>query len=372
MSNAFELSFVFLISFIVCGLIRLTRGWHIPLALSREDTKAVQAAHKVPTPRLGGVAFFAGLLASYFVISAEAHILFLAILSMLPLFLAGLAEDFGARISASGRMLAALISAALMIWNLNFWLPRLDLPVIDTLMMWAPFAIGVTLFCSAGVSNAFNLIDGVNGLSGYTGVLVALALSTIAFETGLVVAGEFALYIVAALMGFLVFNYPWGKVFLGDAGAYVLGHILCWLAIAMVVRVDELTPWAILLVFFWPVADTLLAISRRWGSGRSTGHPDRLHFHQLVMRALEICLFGRRARVYSNPLSTLILMPMIAAPVLTGVYFWDAPFAAFLATVFFGTLFAGTYRLGVSLARRRKKIWQAQKSRNLNAEALPE
>ena len=119
---------------------------------------------------------------------------------------------------------------------------------------------------------------------------------------------------MAPLLGFFVFNFPLGAIFLGDAGAYGLGHILSWLAISLMIRVPEVTPWAVLLIFFWPIADTFFAIYRRRIAGRPTDQPDRLHFHQLVMRALEITLTGRKLRRLTNPMSTVVMMPLFTAP----------------------------------------------------------
>ena len=86
---------------------------------------------------------------------------------------------------------------------------------------------------------------------------------------------------------------------------------------------EEINAFAILLIFFWPVADTGLAIWRRWKLGNPAGHPDRLHFHQLAMRFLEIRFFGRARRHLVNPLSTVVLVPLISAPQVLGVLFLD-------------------------------------------------
>ena len=99
------------------------------------------------------------------------------------------------------------------------------------------------------------------------------------------------------------------------------------------------------------MADTGLAIWRRWRLGNPAGRPDRLHFHQLAMRFLEIRFFGRDRRNVVNPLSTLILVPLISAPQILGVLFWSN----FVATVWFtlgmSLLFVATYLLGISLAK---------------------
>jgi len=216
-----------------------------------------------------------------------------------------------------------------------------------------PIAILFTIFAVTGICHAINLIDGVNGLAAITSILIALGLGTICLEAGLRDLSVAALLVVPAVLGFFLFNFPTGKIFLGDGGAYTLGHVLGWIAILTIQSSPEVTPWAVLLVFFWPVADTGLAIYRRKRAGRPTNQPDRLHFHQLVMRALELKVVGRQQRALSNPLTTLILTPLISGPVLCGIWFWNRPLYAFAALVMFTLLFGATYRIGIAHAKSR-------------------
>ncbi|MCE6967121.1 MraY family glycosyltransferase [Cereibacter sphaeroides] len=337
-------------------LIVLTRDHHISLVLRRDDLRATQAAHSVPTPRIGGIALLAGLAAATLLGASHVTWWQLLLLSVLPVALAGLLEDLGLRLKPAWRLAAAVLSSLIVVATLGTWLPRLDVPGLDLLIAWSPLAIAFTVFAVAGVCNAFNLIDGMNGLAGSTGVITALGLTALAFHAGQPDILHIALLAAAATTGFLIFNFPQGRLFLGDAGAYTLGHLLAWIGILLLIRAETLTPWAVLLVFYWPVADTLLAIWRRRRAGRRSDEPDRLHFHQLVMRALEILVFGRGARHLANPLTTLLLIPMIAAPVLTGVLLWNQPLAAFTALAAFAALFVATYLAGMTLAARRGPI----------------
>ena len=138
---------------------------------------------------------------------------------------------------------------------------------------------------------------------------------------------------------------------LGDGGAYALGHLLVWTAIILTNEAVEVSPFAILLIFFWPVADTGLAIWRRWKLGNPTDRPDRLHFHQLALRFLEIRFFGRDRRHIVNPLSTVILVPLISAPQVLGIIFWDDLIATVWSTVCMSLLFISTYFLGINFAK---------------------
>ena len=210
------------------------------------------------------------------------------------------------------RLIASAVSSLIVISLFGVWLSKLGIPGIDTLLKFAPFGILFTVFATVGVVNAFNLIDGLNGLSSYVTISVAFSLSITAFNAGNNQFSIFLVLVAAAVSGFSVLNFPVGKIFLGDGGAYALGHLLVWSAIILISIATDVSPFAILLIFFWPVADTGLAIWRRWKSGNPADRTDRLHFHQLAMRFLEIRFFGRVHREISNPVATIILSPLIS------------------------------------------------------------
>lgn len=346
-----EMIVIFTVSVAVCLMIIASEGLHIRLTERRGDTNAVQSAHVRPTPRIGGLALIASLVPIAMLLPEDLSSRFwLFTISVLPVALAGLAEDLGHPVPPIARLFAAGLSSVFVILILEIWLPRADVIGIDHLMAWKPFAWMFTVFACAGICNAFNLIDGLNGLSSGIGVITAVGLAAIASNSGQTSFAELNLFVAAALLGFLVFNFPLGRIFLGDVGAYSLGHILAWSSIGLLIRVPELSTWAVLLVFFWPVADTLFAIYRRRRAGRPTDRPDRLHYHQLVMRALEIMLIGRKHRSLTNPLATLIILPMAAAPALAGVMFWNQPLQAFLTLCLSAAAFVASYALAIRIA----------------------
>ena len=121
------------------------------------------------------------------------------------------------------------------------WLTRLGVPGIDMLLTFAPFAIVFTVLATVGVVNAFNLIDGLNGLSSYITISVALSLSISAFNSGNTQIAIFLVLIIFSVLGFMILNFPMGKIFLGDGGAYALGHLLVWSAIILVILISEFT-----------------------------------------------------------------------------------------------------------------------------------
>lgn len=345
---------VFLCSLVGCFVLYLTKNLHLRRSARGHSGGAVQSAHVNPTPRVGGVAIGGALLVSLFFAPTSMLDNYAPfVLSLTPVFLAGLADDLGYEVPPWSRLLAAALSSIVAVVLLQMWIPRVDVPYLDSVVAYAPIGILLTVFATSGVCNAFNLIDGLNGLSAGTGVMVALGLAAIANAGGDSNFLQLSVLLCAAIAGFLLFNFPFGKLFLGDAGAYSLGHILAWFAILIVDRIAGVTTWAVLLVFFWPVADTFFAIYRRLRAGARMDRPDRLHYHQFVMRALEIVWLGRGKRHLANPLATLLLMPLIAMPVLAGVMLWDEPLLSFIAVTVFAFFFVGSYTLGVRLAKKR-------------------
>ena len=316
------------------------------------DTAAVQAAHSNPTLRFGGVACFLAILFGSFTADAGSSITLMLVGAGAPLFIVGLLEDFGIHMSPKKRLVAIAISVLCAIYIFQISINHVGVPGLDLLLSFSAFAVLFTVFAVSGVVNAFNLIDGINGLASYTAATAAFSLSVIAFGMGHQDLQDVSILIMLSALGFFAVNYPLGRIFLGDAGAYFLGFILVCVALILCHRQPEISPFAILLVFFWPVADTCLAIWRRLRLSTPHDRPDRLHFHQLVMRFIEILILGRNSRARSNPIATLVLMPLIAVPQIVGVIFITDHLYAVFAVLIFSALFFGSYVFGMELAKR--------------------
>jgi len=326
-------------------------------SLKRNDTSAVQASHLNPTVRLGGLALVVALIVAAALSYSEDNwtTFVLLLVSAMPVFVIGLAEDLGYLASPRRRLLAATVSGAMFIALMGQWVLHTGMPGLDSALHWSPFAVTFSLFLAVGISHAFNLVDGLNGLAGFTALAAALALATIAHQSGLTEHRDILLTIAAAVIGFLIFNFPFGKIFLGDSGAYVIGHLLFWMSVSILWNAPDVSPFAMLLIFFWPIADTLLAITRRLSLGKPIAQPDRLHFHQLVMRGVEIVFLGRKKRRIANPLAALFTLPFDFAPMITAVMFALDPGAAAMACGLFAMIFIATYKTGMWIAPKLRR-----------------
>lgn len=250
-----------------------------------------QKHHSQPTPRIGGVSVVIGLvfaggilsLASGYAGTSSAFGMLL--LSAMPAFIGGLVEDLTKKVGVMVRLFATIISGALAAWLLGAVLNRLDIPVVDQLLHGLPFAVVLTSFAVGGIANAINIIDGYNGLAAGFAVIVLTAMAIVANQLGDYFVFGIALALAGALLGFLVWNWPGGKIFLGDGGAYLIGFVLAELAVLIVVRNPGVSPWFPVLLLIYPIFETLFSIYRRkMLGGRSPGEPDALHLHTLIYK----------------------------------------------------------------------------------------
>jgi UDP-N-acetylmuramyl pentapeptide phosphotransferase/UDP-N-acetylglucosamine-1-phosphate transferase len=282
-------------SFAACLLIVLSQKWHGSLSHDH-DLDGVQKVHTTAVPRIGGVGVVAGLVLGFlcfqYLFAGPAQALgsreiFLLIAAGAPAFFAGVVEDFTKRVSVKTRLAATALSAVFASALLGATVTELDLWGVDTLLAITPFAVLVTAVVVAGGSNAINIIDGFNGLSSSTIVIMAAGLAAVGFQHGDAVVVTLGALGIGATLGFLAVNYPKGRLFLGDGGAYFLGFWVSEMAVLLLVRNQAVNAWQVLAICAYPVIEVLFSMYRRKLIQKvSPGAPDALHLHTLVFRRL--------------------------------------------------------------------------------------
>ena len=311
-------------SLFVSVLIIISGRVHLHYSSRGLQEKEVQRSHVGATPRIGGLSILVGCTyAWYHSDNFSSNYLGYIILSGIPVLLIGLLDDFYFKITPLYRLLGASISSILAIILLKTWLNRIDVIFIDQLLLLSPFAILFTIFATTGVSHAFNLIDGLNGLSLGISLATSFFLTVIAWITDDTLVVLLCLVFFLSSLGLFLLNFPWGKIFLGDGGAYFQGHCLSWIAILLIVRNPEITAWSILLIFFWPVVETVFSIYRRVYKKKSASIADREHFHQLVFDKIKRLKFFQNSSNFANSFSTTIILPLFIMPSLFALIFYN-------------------------------------------------
>ncbi len=273
----------FLSSFLFCIAVVITKRWHG--AFSTDTTDGIQKFHSNPTPRIGGMPIILALLITGCNINAQIQAILTPILiAGMPAFLFGFAEDLTKQIGVVQRLFATMASGLMAWWITDYSLSRLDILGFDLLMQFTFISVIFTAFAVGGVANAINIIDGYNGYASLTCTLALIGFSLIAFQVGDQNLAVVSLILAASVSGFFCVNWPFGKLFLGDGGAYFLGFALAWIAVLLVERNPSVSPFSALVICILPVTEVLFSVFRRKIRNVHPGKPDSLHFHSLVQR----------------------------------------------------------------------------------------
>lgn len=302
----------------------------------RYGTDMPQRFHKGHVPRLGGAGILIGTGAAWLAAAIGSDVFnipwplktaVLAIAGIAPAVLGGIVEDVTQRVSVRYRLGLTIGSALLLCWLLDLGLTRVDIGFIDArLVAWPWAAMLFAALAIGGLPHAFNIIDGYNGLAGTVAVLVCLAISHVALQVGDRQLAAMVICLVGATMGFLIWNYPRGKIFAGDGGAYVWGMVIAVACVTLVQRHPVVSPWFPMLLLIYPVWETVFSIYRKVARGQSPGDADALHFHQLIFRRIVRVAFAddeARQLLARNNRTSPYLWIFAALTVVPAVLFWN-------------------------------------------------
>jgi UDP-N-acetylmuramyl pentapeptide phosphotransferase/UDP-N-acetylglucosamine-1-phosphate transferase len=288
---------------------------------------AVQKFHSAPTPRVGGIAIYAALTLAWILVPAPAErkLLGTLLLAGMPALLIGLLEDVTKRVSVSRRLVVTMFSGGLAMALTGIGLTRVDMPLADAVLSYWPAALLFTAFAVGGVANAINIIDGFHGLASGTVIISSLAMAAIAQTVGDTPLAVAALGLGAAMAGFWLVNFPWGKLFLGDGGAYFSGFALAWLSVELLARNPQVSPWASVLLCGYPTIEVVYSIIRRRKQRRSPGDADRHHLHSLVATQLVQPRLAHLGGNLRNAAVSVVMWSCAVVPVVPAILFPTRP-----------------------------------------------
>ena len=297
-------------AFLLSTLIVLTKRMHGRFSL--DVIEGVQKAHLGSIPRIGGIAIFLSLFLTLMNASTRQYeILFPLLIASLPVFLLGLGEDLTKRVGVKARFAASLLSAALICYLIDLNISRVDIPGIDLLLSIAPISILFTIIAITSFTHSINIIDGANGLAGGVVAISCVAIGIMACQAGDDSLAEISFIIATATIGFFLLNYPFGKIFLGDGGAYLLGFILVCIAILLPIRNPGISPWAPLVVCVYPIIEICFSVARRRLRLQVSTQPDRLHLHSLIISRISSQFLPSFKIIIQNSLVATYILPVV-------------------------------------------------------------
>ena len=259
------------------------------LFIDDSNEEKPQNFHEESTPRAGGIGILLGM---SLLVALPLGLKFL--LSIFLAFLSGIFEDFHNSLSPKLRLILQIIAAFSAVWITNSVVTYLGLGIN------MPYWVGVifSVFAIVGMMNAVNIIDGFNGLASGVTLLILLSFAIVSYQQNNLEILSIIIISLGSTLGFFILNFPKGKIFLGDGGAYLSGFIVAIIGIFLASKYESVSPWYILAIFIYPVWEVVFSIIRRLIRGHSALGADANHLHTLIYKHI----------TNNNPLTTLLIL----------------------------------------------------------------
>jgi UDP-GlcNAc:undecaprenyl-phosphate GlcNAc-1-phosphate transferase len=323
-------------SFFIIFLIALLVSFSLtPAARRLSEIWGIEAEpggrrrHKTPVPKLGGlpvtIAFLAGIAAIYLIMppsGEDALRLRGVVIGTLVVFAGGLIDDFK-ELPPWAQFVIQLIGAGIAIAHIVFI--EVFTNPINGEAVWIesyPLVLVITIIWIVGVINTVNWLDGLDGLAAGVGTIAAMLFAWHSYRLGQGAVAAFPLALAGALIGFLPYNFAPARIFLGSAGAYVLGYNLATLAILSPAKIATA-----LLVLAVPILDGIWRVTDRVRTGRSPFYGDRGHLHfrladekvptrTIVIGYYALSLTFGLVAIFATGMAKLIILTILAGFVL--------------------------------------------------------
>ena len=296
--------------FILSKEIKFLKKYFYPL-------NDVQHIHSGFIPRLGGFVVFLSLVIFYFFTPAEElrRPLWIILVSVSPLWAAALIEDIKGDVLHLHRLAGIFLSICVFIFINDLSWPRLSFIGADFLYAYPLLIKIIFSLIIATVVNGTNFIDGMNGLASFSLTISFLSLLVLAQRVDDMTFVQLSLLCLGMISAFILFNFPFAKIFLGDSGAYLLGYLLITMLIIFYGRHPELSNWGAVVIVFYYAFEVIFSFFRKIMQKRSPLYPDSAHLHLILFAFLN----KKYPKKLANPLASTCLSLIYFQPLL---YIW--------------------------------------------------
>lgn len=284
-----------------------------------DHNNEIQKIHTKKSTRLGGLSI---LITFYFILffKLENNYSSTFLIVALPFFIIGFIEDLTNKLSVSVRFILLLFASAIPVLFSGFIISEVEIGFINNFLKIPTFSIVFTVLGIAAVANSWNFIDGLNGFSSGTALIIIFFLSYISHNEGLIALSELLYILGQVVFGFWVVNLIFGNIFLGDSGAYFLGFFIALSGIEISNKSENISAWLIMFIIVYPATELLFTIFRRLYSFKSPFKADNKHLHSLLY-LLVIKQNLKLSKTYINSLCGIICMILSAMPLVISIIF---------------------------------------------------
>ena len=299
----------------ICSILITPIVKKIAFKIGATDKPNQRKVHQKIMPRLGGLAIYISFVVGVLIVqpqSTNPNTLIAVMIGSAIVIITGILDDMF-ELSAKVKFLAQIIAAAVVIFYGGVQVEFINLPFSDGQLEFGFLSIPITFLWIVGITNAINLIDGLDGLAAGVSSIALITISVMAIlipNPFVVVMGAILL---ASTLGFLIFNFYPAKIFMGDTGALFLGYMIAVLSLLGFKNVTMISLIIPVIILGVPISDTFFAILRRIVNKKPLSAPDKSHLHH--------CLLGLG---FTHRQTVLIIYAMAAFFGLAAVIFSQA------------------------------------------------
>ena len=309
--NLFTIGLGTAVAFIFCLCVFLSSFGR--LTTNHDALLGPQKIHTDPTPRIGGLGLITAMFAqALFLPDGFSQFVLIILVAVLPVFLSGFAEDVTNSVSARFRLSTSFIAGIGFCGLTGVWVTDVELSAANYILSLPGVGIIFTVLAIASLSNAFNIIDGLNGLSIGTAVFMSLTIGVLAIHGNDTIMMVLSTCLAASLLGVFLFNFPLGKIFVGDGGAYFMGGMIAAMAVLLPERNDVVSPYASAIIVIYPFYELIRSFLRRLvGNGAAPMEPDNKHLHSMMFRLVRQNCQVKSALQNSIASCVVLILPLI-------------------------------------------------------------
>lgn len=253
----------------------------LAIKIGAVDKPNHRKVHQRIMPRLGGLAIYLSFIIGLLVLRPEDKLAIPIVLGSLIIIITGVLDDM-IELSAKFK-LAGQLAAALVVVLGGAQVDFINLPFFGKLE-FGMFSIPLTILWIVGITNAINLIDGLDGLAAGVSSIALITISGMAILMGDTYVLSIGLIVLGSTLGFLVYNFHPAKIFMGDTGALFLGYMISVLALLGFKNVTMISLILPVIILGVPISDTFFAIIRRLVNKQPLSAPDKSHLHHCLLR----------------------------------------------------------------------------------------
>lgn len=234
-------------------------------------------------PRLGGLAIYLSFLIGFLILrpTDDSAAPMIILIGSLIIIVTGVLDDLF-EISAKVKLLGQILAALVVVLG-GIQLEFINLP-FGGVLEFGYFSIPLTILWIVGITNAINLIDGLDGLAAGVSSIAILTISGMAFLMGDVFVMSVGLILLGSILGFLKYNFHPAKIFMGDTGALFLGYMIAVLSLLGFKNITMFSLIVPVIILGVPISDTFFAIIRRFVNKQPLSAPDKSHLHHCLLR----------------------------------------------------------------------------------------